>query len=202
MTDDFLRDAGRDELLLEELRRQLSDVASRQANAITRASIILAAAVAITAIEFTSAPNVWMVGPVLLAVASAIPGFAAIWLWKSQANVITVQHIREFRTFPADAVRTSFINDLQVELDAARRDLRRKNKAVQVALLLLVTAWLSAVVIALTLQLSGGGDDMTEPTTPTPPASAPAPAAAPPSMVTVHVTAGAKPRAGSTYIRG
>lgn len=138
-------------LVSSELDRQLESVSTRQANALTRASIVLAAA-GVTA--FTAAGPLlgWNSVPTLFSLLSALLSIRAIGYWKSSAVQLRRSHVKPLlEATPYDVIWRQVI-DKFTELDATRADLDRKTNYLAGALSMLVLAWASAVAVRFVIE--------------------------------------------------
>lgn len=146
------------ELVAAELDRELESVAGRQANAVTRASIVLAAA-GVTAFSVTSSSLGWSLVPAVLSLMSACLSLAAIRYWKSNAVQLKREHVKAYLAASPYHALWRLVADKFKELDAAKSDLERKAKYLRYAVLALVLAWVSAVVVRFVVEpvLSGVG---------------------------------------------
>lgn len=131
-SDDRAR-AAVDDLVLSELEREKADNAARQANAITRVSIVIAANAIVVLPIFSGGLDLsamtglqWLI-PLAPAVASAAVGFASIHLWRSESFVLTAPLASVWRAGTPSQVRDRIIVDRLHELVKARADLDRKN---------------------------------------------------------------------------
>lgn len=146
-----------DDLLLGEIEREQADNAARQANAITRVSIVIAANAVVVLPVFSGALNLstmtglqWLI-PLAPALASSVVGFAAIRLWQSEAMGVTESLANAWRSGTPAQVRGRLIDDRLHELEKARSDLRRKNTLYNwAAVLLVATLALEMLVFVLT----------------------------------------------------
>ena len=145
-------------LVMAELDRELDSVAGRQANAVTRASITLAAA-GITAFSIVSSSLGWSLVPAFFSLVSAFLSLAAIRYWKSQAMQLKRADVRSFLNAPIYAAQWRMVSDKFDELDAARTDLDRKTNYLEGAVSMLVLAWMSALVVRFIVEpvLTGTG---------------------------------------------
>ncbi|MCS3442205.1 hypothetical protein [Microbacterium phyllosphaerae] len=133
-------------MISAEIDRELADVAARQANAVTRASIVLAAAGVSLFATVTSDLGVSAI-PTLLSLLSACLSLAAVRYWKSDAEKIDLAQIKALlKATPVDA-HWRLIDDKYTELQAARSDLSKKAGYLRWATVALLTAWVSAVAI-------------------------------------------------------
>ncbi|WP_344368627.1 hypothetical protein [Agromyces tropicus] len=141
-----------------ELDRELESVAGRQANAVTRASIVLAAA-GVTAFSVASSSLGWSLIPAFLSLVSAFLSLAGIRYWKSRAVQLKRAHVKAYlEASPYDA-QWRLVADKFDELGAARADLERKTNYLEGAVGMLVLAWTSAVVVRFVVEpvLTGAG---------------------------------------------
>lgn len=147
------------ELISAELDRELSNVSSRQANAVTRASIVLAAA-GVTAFSIVSESSLgWSTVPAFFSLLSAFLCFEAIRYWKSKAVQMRRAHVAPYLKATSYALLRRQVRDKFDELDAARADLERKSNFLSGAVGMLVIAWVSAAAIRFIIDpiLTGTG---------------------------------------------
>lgn len=145
-------------LVAAELDRELSNVSARQANAVTRASIVLAAA-GVTAFSVVSTFLGLALVPASFSLISAFLCLAAIRYWRSKAIQLKRAHVAPYLdASPYDLLWRQVI-DKFIELDAARSDLKKKSKYLRAATAMLVLAWLSAVAVRFLVEplLTGVG---------------------------------------------
>lgn len=145
-------------LVAAELDREIESVATRQANAVTRASIVLAAA-GVTAFSVDSSNLGWSLVPAVLSLASAFLSLAGIRYWKSSAVQLKRGHVKAYLDASPYDAQWRLVSDKFDELDAAKVDLERKAKYLRYAVLALVLAWVSAVLVRFVVEpvLSGAG---------------------------------------------
>jgi hypothetical protein len=146
------------ELISAELDRELSNISTRQANAVTRASIVLAAA-GVTAFTVVSTSLGWSLVPAFFSLLSAFLCFEAIRYWKSKAVQIKRAQVSAFLTSTHYVLLWRQVIDKFEELDAARTDLDRKSNYLSGAVGMLILAWVSAAAIRFIIDpiLSGSG---------------------------------------------
>jgi hypothetical protein len=138
-------------LVSSELDRQLDNVSTRQANALTRSSIVLAAA-GVTAFTTTGPLLGWNTVPTLFSLLSALLSIRAIAYWRSSAVQTRRKHVAALLgATPYDLMWRQVI-DKFVELDAARDDLDRKTNYLAGALAMLIIAWVSAVSVKFLIE--------------------------------------------------
>lgn len=146
------------QLVAAEVDRELDSLSGRQANAVTRASIVLAAA-GVTAFSSITGNLTWALAPALLSLVSAILSLAAVRYWKSKAVQLMRPQVASYlKASPYDAT-WRMVADKFDELYAARDDLDRKRKFLRAATAALVLAWMSAVAIRFVVEpvLTGSG---------------------------------------------
>jgi hypothetical protein len=153
-----------DLLILNELEREKADNSARQANVITRISIVIATNAIVLLPVFSGGLNLsemtglqWLL-PLVPAVASAVVGFASIHLWKSESFVLTSALASIWRVGTPRQVRDRIIDDRLEELDRARADLQRKSKLYNWAaalLLLTLTTEVGVFLYSLCWMTSG-----------------------------------------------
>jgi hypothetical protein len=140
----------RDEVTLAlvngELDRELSDNAQRQSNALTRASIILAAAGATSALASGTGALVAAV----LAGTATVACIVAMFLWNSKAVMLDKDRVGDWIIQEPSALSERIILDKLKELDQGRRDLDLKNRAVAAGIGLSVFAWIVAAITLAT----------------------------------------------------
>lgn len=129
-------------LVSAELDRELADLAVRQANAITRSSIILAAA-GVTGFTSAGGQLILSAAPAFLSLASAVLAFAAIRYWPSRAIKMKRSHVKSYLDTTAYLLLWRQLADKFDELDMARRDLKRKTRFLTFATVALLLAWVS-----------------------------------------------------------
>lgn len=138
-------------LVSMELDRQLSNVSVRQANALTRASIVLAAA-GVTAFSFVASLLGWSLVPTVFSLLSALLSIKAIGYWKSNVVQMRRSHVGpHLEATPYDLLWRQVIDKFD-ELDAARADLDKKMNYLAGALGMLVFSWTSAVVVRFVVE--------------------------------------------------
>ena len=133
-------------LISSELDRQLSNISTRQANALTRASIVLAAA-GVTAFAFTTSLLGWSSVPTAFSLLSAFLSIKAIGYWKSSAVQSRRSHVAAYLKVSAYDLLWRQVIDKFDELDAAKADLDKKMNYLAGALGMLALSWTSAVAI-------------------------------------------------------
>lgn len=142
-----------------EIARQISDVHARQANALTRAAIFLALS-GLTATTRLDTVTAWpAVVSIILALISTGFAVSALWLWRSSATVWDSEYVLGLGLRPQLGIERRHMNDLMIELTAARTDLKRKNGRVRLALLFVILSWTWEVVattIRAIVQVIGG----------------------------------------------
>lgn len=135
-------------LISAEVDRQLADVAVRQSNAITRASIILAAAGVSVFAAIDPQRELWMSAvPTGLSLIAALVSLAGLRYWKSNGTESTVSRVQALMAASVIDTQWSLLNDKHKELFAARRDMKRKSKYVRWSTVLLIAAWMSVIAI-------------------------------------------------------
>ena len=134
-------------MISAEVDRELGDNAQRQANAISRASIVAATSGVFGFLQIQ--PGVPGESTVIgaLSAGATISAIVAILLWNSRAVVMTDPVIASWLGLSTSALRERILMDKMIELGKARDDLSRKNEALKVALAFLSIAILIAVVV-------------------------------------------------------
>lgn len=92
----------------------------------------------------------------LVSVAFAVSG---LWWWKSRATVWNSDYVLGLGTREQLGIERRHMNDLVIELQAARSDLNRKNKRIRLALIFVVASWtweLATITFDLIVELIGG----------------------------------------------
>ncbi len=143
-------------LVSAELDRQLANVSARQANAVTRTSIVLAAA-GVTAFAVVGSSLGWSFVSTFFSLVSSFLCLRAIRYWKSNAAQLKRTHVAPLlKASPYDVLWRQ-VSDKFDELDAARSDLERKSNLFTGAVSMLVLAWVSAVAVIFVIDpiLSG-----------------------------------------------
>lgn len=130
------------ELLAGELEREIADVNQRQANALTRASIILAAAGLTLFLPFGSNLQLLQLVSMLLAAGSAGTAIFSIAYWQSRGMKFTKDAVDKYQTAKPEVIAKQLIQDRLVELESVSKDLTKKSKLVVVSLWLLGGSWL------------------------------------------------------------
>jgi len=145
-------------LISEELDRQLSNISVRQANAVTRSSIVLAAA-GVTAFSNVSQSLGWSLVPVAFSVMSAGLSLASIHYWTSSATQFRRSFVKPYLGASEYGLLWRQVMDKFEELDAVTADLDRKTNRVQGAVAMLIAAWFTAVIIRFVVDpvLTGQG---------------------------------------------
>jgi len=146
------------QLISSEIDREIENTSNRQANAVTRASIILAAA-GITAFSTTHS-SLWLsIVPVFLSFTSALLSLAGIRYWKSKSVQLTQGRIAKYIKSDIKSVQWRLMDDKFRELQAARNDLDKKTKFLRWAVASLVLAWIVSGVVRFIVQpyLTGVG---------------------------------------------
>ena len=147
------------QLISAELDRELSSLAGRQANAVTRASIVLAAS-GVTAFSVISTTSLgWSTVPAFFSLLSAFLCFEAIRYWKSRAVIMQRSFVAPYLRVAAYQLLRRQVRDKFEELDAARYDLDRKSNFLSGAVGMLVLAWVSAAGVRFIIDpiLTGNG---------------------------------------------
>lgn len=140
------RDQATLALINGELDRELGDNAQRQSNALTRASIILAAAGATSALASGSGAIVSAV----LAGTATVVCLVAIFLWNSKAVILNEDRVGDWIEQKPSELSERIILDKLKELERGRRDLDLKNRAVAAGIGLSVLAWIVAAITLAT----------------------------------------------------
>ncbi|PZR03427.1 MAG: hypothetical protein DI536_36025 [Archangium gephyra] len=140
------RDQATLALISGELDRELADNAQRQSNALTRASIILAAAGATSAIASGSGA----LAAAVLAGAATVACLVAMFLWNSKAVILNGDRVGDWIVQKPAVLSERIILDKLKELDRARRDLDLKNRAVAAGIGFSVLAWIVAAITLAT----------------------------------------------------
>jgi hypothetical protein len=143
-------------LISAELDRELASVSARQANALTRASIVFAAA-GVSAFALVSPLLGWSLVSTFLSVLSAFLCLAAIRYWSSRGVNMKRGQVGDYlKASPYDLLWRQ-VSDKFDELYAARSDLEKKANYIDGAVGMLVLAWLSAVAVRFLIEpiLSG-----------------------------------------------
>ncbi|WP_314094767.1 hypothetical protein [Microbacterium foliorum] len=150
-------------LVSAEVDRHLADVATRQSNAITRASIILAAAGVSVFATVDPRQDLWMTAlPTGLSFAAALVSLAGLRYWKSDAAQSSLARVQALMAATVVNAQWSLLNDKHKELFAARRDLKWKSRFVRWSTVLLVAAWMSVIAIKFGVDLLLLGSDYRE----------------------------------------
>lgn len=131
------------EIIAAEISREISETNQKQANSITRASIVLAAAGISLFVPFTMRPAPFISLSILLAALSASFALVAISYWKSRGTIYTKELVQAYSSATPEQVLEKLVSDLLTELNASVRDLGRKTKWARVSLWLLSASWLS-----------------------------------------------------------
>lgn len=140
-------------LISSEVDRQLADIATRQSNAITRASIILAAAGVSVFAAIDPQRELWMSAvPTGLSLIAALVSLAGLRYWKSSGTESTVARVQVLMAASVVDAQWSLLNDKHKELFAARRDIKRKSQYVRWSTVLLIAAWVSVIAIRFVLE--------------------------------------------------
>lgn len=144
-------------MISAEVDRELGDNAQRQANALSRASVVAAASGVFGFLQFQpgATDESLVIGG--LSAAATISAIVAILLWNSKAVVITNQIIGDWLTLSTGELRDRILIDKMIELERAREDLSRKNDALKAALVFLSIAIVIAVVVFIRDVGSGHG---------------------------------------------
>lgn len=142
----------------EEIDRELASVSARQSNAVTRASIVLAAA-GISAFADVGTSLGWNLVPATFSAVSALLCLLAIRYWTSEASQIRTDDVKRFLKKTEYEVMWRLVADKYAELQAARADLERKADLVEGAVGMLILAWMSALVVKFIVEpvLTGTG---------------------------------------------
>ncbi len=133
-------------LVAAELDRQLASQSARQANALTRISVVLAAA-AVTAFTQVSDLLGWSLVPALFSLTSAFLCFAGMRYWKSFAMAYTPELLDPYLGASEYRLLDRQVKDKFYELAASKKDLQRKSNLMQGAMAMLLAAWVSAFLI-------------------------------------------------------
>lgn len=133
-------------LINSELDRELGDNAQRQSNALTRASIILAAAGATSAL----ASGGGALFAAVLAGAATVVCLVAMFLWNSKAVILNEDRVGDWIVQRPSELSERIILDKLKELERGRRDLDLKNRAVAAGIGLSVLAWIVAAITLAT----------------------------------------------------
>jgi len=146
------------EMVLAEVDRELQDLAGRQASAISRASVVLAAA-GVTAFAPITADLGWALAVSFFSVVSAGFAVASIRYWPSKAARLARHDVAAYLRADPYHVQWRLTKDKFTELYAARRDLDRKANLVEGAVVMLLLAWTTALTARFIIEplTSGGG---------------------------------------------
>lgn len=131
-----------------ELDRQLANVSSRQANAVTRASIVLAAS-GVTVFVAPTLTFGWGLVPALFSLISAGLALGAIRLWRSQAARLDRNLVASWLHFTPAHLQWRVLLDKLDELAATQDDLNRKNEYFTASTHFLVASWVLSLTVAL-----------------------------------------------------
>lgn len=150
-------------LISSEVDRQLADVATRQSNAITRASIILAAAGVSVFAAIDPQRELWMSAvPTGLSLTAALVSLAGLRYWKSNGTESSAARVQALMAASVIDAQWSLLNDKHKELFAARRDMQRKSRYVRWSTVLLIAAWMSVIAIRFVVDPLLLGSDLRE----------------------------------------
>lgn len=134
------------DLASAEIDRGLADNLGRQANAVSRSSIVVAASGVTGVVQLTSSQSWPSIIVFVLAIVTAGVGLSATSLWNSKAVKVTDTAIREWISREPTDVRQALVRDKLRELYRARADLDRKNSRISWAYGFLIVTWLASFV--------------------------------------------------------
>jgi hypothetical protein len=137
---------GQLRLISAELDRQLANHSTRQANALTRISVVFAAAAVTAFAQFTDLLG-WSLVPAFFSLTSAFLCIAGMGYWKSFAMNYTPELLVPYLSASEYRLLDRQVKDKFHELAAARKDLDRKTNLLQGAISMLAAAWVSAALI-------------------------------------------------------
>lgn len=150
-------------LISSEVDRQLADVATRQSNAVTRASIILAAAGVSVFAAIDPGRELWMSAvPTGLSLIAALVSLAGLRYWKSNGTESSAARVQALMAASVVDAQWSLLNDKHKELFAARRDMKRKSTYIRWSTVLLIAAWMSVIAIRFVVEPQLLGADYRE----------------------------------------
>lgn len=143
-------------LIAAELDRQLASHSARQANALTRISVVFAAAAVTAFAQFTDLLG-WSLVPALFSLTSVLLCIAGMRYWKSFAMTYTPALLDPYLKASEYRLLDRQVKDKFHELGAAKNDLERKSKLMRGAMWMLTAAWVSAFLIRFVIDpiLSG-----------------------------------------------
>ncbi|NEN07850.1 hypothetical protein G3T36_18495 [Diaminobutyricibacter tongyongensis] len=136
-------------LILDELARQIDVINAKQSAIVDRAAIVVAGDVVVSVLVVTQQGLGWLAIPILLSVVSAVFALIGIRLWKSTGSRLNKSTIDTLLTSPPYSVGYGFIRDRLAELDAAVRDLERKQRYIKPATWWLISAWAAALAVGV-----------------------------------------------------
>lgn len=145
-------------LVSAELDRELANLSTRQANAVTRTSIVLAAA-GVSAFSIVGSSLGWSLVPATFSIISAFLCLAAIRYWDSRAVQSKRAHVAAYLASTPYVLLWRQVIDKFDELDAARDDLKKKSNYLAGAVSMLILAWVSGVAYRFVIEpiITGNG---------------------------------------------
>lgn len=123
-------------------------MATREANALTRCAIILAAS-GVTAVAQVTVNGVGGVVLSAISLIAAFAGLAGVMLYKSRAVVLTNERVAAWLARAPDDVADRLLADKMAELERARRDLQTTNRWVMIGLAILAASWVGSFLYLL-----------------------------------------------------
>jgi hypothetical protein len=141
-------------LIHAEVDRELSDNISRQSNALTRASFLLAVSGVLTIVTSDAPATPWHYLVIASGALASAFGLKAVWLWKSKAAVMNALRRDDLLRFDEYSLEYGLVRDKLDQLAVARKDLDSKNRAVLIGFIFLIASWLASAVLGV-LQATG-----------------------------------------------
>ncbi len=134
--------------LLAEAHRQLTENTTHQTLLVTRALVLVGAAGASLGWQ-GAAETVWGQVAILVAIAAATLGLAALWLWKSPSPVLTRGLVEVFVGASRSAVLRRIVDDLADTVVQRVSDARRKARFITLGFLSVAISWLLMAIDVL-----------------------------------------------------
>lgn len=129
------------QLIADELGREITEVNQRQANAITRAAIVLAAAGVTLFIPIGDGLGVLELLMNICAAISSIAAIVTISYWKSNVVELNPQLIAQYSSSNPSVLFERIINDRMTELSASINDMNKKALWATISISFLAASW-------------------------------------------------------------